>query len=172
MRTDIWKLSEDRFAFTVTVEGRNEIVLSNGVATIREASRKSPEQKSQSSNEKGTAIFKTLEKVFNNLPSDQRADLMKKGAGVYRFDVKEGANTSSFVINLKDGNGSVSAGAPPSQDITIEMNSDTLEQLMTGKLKGQSAFMKGLVKVKGNMMLATKLDVILAALGAQLKSKL
>lgn len=148
------------------------MAISHGIATVKPASSKAGASSASKSAGKAAEVFKTLEKVFSNLPADQRSDLMKKGKGSYRFDVKEGSTVSPFFINLKDGNGSIGAGAPASQDITIELSEDTLIQLLSGKLKGQSAFMKGLVKVKGNMMLATKLDVILSALGAQLKSKL
>ena len=36
-----------------------------------------------------------------------------------------------------------------------------LVKLFAGKLDGQSAFMQGKLKIKGNMMLATKLSTIL-----------
>lgn len=172
LRTDIWKLPGNRIAFQVTVEDRNEFAITHGVAVVGSAKLRSGKQPASSQAGKVSEIFRALSAIFTNLPNDQKADLMKKGVGIYRFDVKEGDLVSSFVINLKDGNGSISAGKPPAQDITIELGADALVQLLSGKMKGQSAFMKGLVKVKGNMMLATKLDIILSALGAQLKSKL
>lgn len=47
---------------------------------------------------------------------------------------------------------------------------DTFMDLVNGKLDGQKAFMTGKLKTKGNMMLATKLQPVLAA--AKPKAKL
>jgi putative sterol carrier protein len=174
LRTDIWKLPNNQYAFTVSVEERNEIVISHGLVIAKSLSdSKSKDTSVKDNGSKASKIIRTLERIFQDLPRDRRADLMKKGTGIYRFDLKsKDGSLSSFYINLKEGDGSIGDGAPSTQDITIELAEETFIELLTGQTKGQSAFMKGLVKVKGNMMLATKLDVILSALGAQFKSKL
>jgi putative sterol carrier protein len=172
LRTDIWKVTENILAFTLNAEERKETVISGGLVTTRKSTlpvRGAP----QSGASRGAdEVFSKLSKILENLPVEQRKDLMNKGNGIYRFEVKSGSDVASFYINLKDQNGSIGKGAPKSPDITIEIGEDSLIQLLHGNLKGQSAFMKGLIKVKGNMMLATKLDVILSALGTQFKSKL
>lgn len=57
--------------------------------------------------------------------------------------------------------------AKPKADVTISLSDETFQALADGKLNGQKAFMSGKLKVKGNIMLATKLDTVLK--GAQSK---
>lgn len=48
-------------------------------------------------------------------------------------------------------------------DCTVMMAEKDFVELMTGKLNGQSAFMSGKLKIKGNMNLAMKLGELAKA---------
>ena len=66
----------------------------------------------------------------------------------------------AWTVDLKNRPGAVKPGATSQPDCTLVMNVDDFVGLMTGKLDGQQAFMQGKLKVKGNMMLATKLNML------------
>jgi putative sterol carrier protein len=50
-------------------------------------------------------------------------------------------------------------------DITITLKDSDFVEIFEGRLTGQKAFTKGLVKIAGKMMLAMKLDKVLVVLG-------
>ena len=65
---------------------------------------------------------------------------------------------------LQNGAGAVKeCAADTKADCMLVMKEADFVLLMTGKLNAQQAFMKGQLKIKGNMMLAQKLDVLVKA---------
>lgn len=74
----------------------------------------------------------------------------------------------TWTIDLKK-KGEVTQGpAKPKADVTISLSDETFQSLADGKLNGQKAFMSGKLKVKGNIMLATKLDTVLKSAQSKL----
>lgn len=92
------------------------------------------------------------------------AALVKAVGGIITFDVT--APAARFTIDLKSGSGSFRVGdavAPAKADLTITVSDDDFAQMAAGKLNAQQAFMKGKIKIKGNMSLAMKLQTVLDA---------
>ncbi|KAM9719063.1 sterol carrier protein 2 [Menidia menidia] len=115
---------------------------------------------SSSSNElegfKAYPVFKEIEK---RLQQDGEK-LVKKIGGVFAFKVKDGPNgkETTWVVNVKNGKGSVNTNTDEKADCTISIGDEDLLQVMTGKLNPQTAFFSGKLKITGNMGLAMKLQ--------------
>ena len=78
---------------------------------------------------------------------------------VYGFKI----DNDEWTVDLKSGSGSVAKGSGAKPDCTIIMKEQDFVDLMTGKLNGQSAFMSGKMKIKGNMGAAMKLGKLAQA---------
>ena len=76
------------------------------------------------------------------------------------FDV----NGEQWCLNAKDGTLIKEEGQDErNANLTVTTSLITLQQLLQKKLTPQQAFIKGKLKIKGNMNLAMKLTVVLAA---------
>lgn len=102
------------------------------------------------------AIFSAMKDAFNA----DGANLVKKVKGVYCFHVKggPGGSEAKWIVDAKNGTGSVEKNGSAKPDVTITMNDKDLSDLMTGALNPQKAFFQGKLKIKGNMGLAMKLQ--------------
>ncbi|KAG7391473.1 hypothetical protein PHYBOEH_006663 [Phytophthora boehmeriae] len=102
-------------------------------------------------------LFDTMSKAVDEVgPS-----LVSKVKGVIKFDI---SGAGAWLVDLKNGNGGVRpATGDDKADLTITLSEENFLKMMENKLNPQQAFMKGLVKIKGNMGLAMKLNVVLAA---------
>ncbi|KAK6340472.1 hypothetical protein TWF730_002223 [Orbilia blumenaviensis] len=104
----------------------------------------------------------------------EKNDAIKKGGAVFCFTLKNAAGqTDSWFIDLKKtgvvGKGEAPAGAKP--DITLSLSEENFGKLVEGKANAQKLFMSGGLKVKGDMMKATRAEVVLKKAQAK-KAKL
>ncbi|KAK4046947.1 hypothetical protein OIV83_005738 [Microbotryomycetes sp. JL201] len=106
-------------------------------------------------------IFDQIADGLQKLPEKEVKDNIKKVNGIFEMRVKSGKKEGVWTIDLKKEGKVYQGPAKPKADVTISLADDTFQQLADGKLNGQKAFMSGKLKVKGNIMLATKLDSVL-----------
>ena len=86
------------------------------------------------------------------------ANAVKKCGAVYQVDIlkkKKGKPALSFVIDLKNGNGSCKEGSIKNFDAKFTMVDADFHKLCHGKLNPQMAFIRGKMKIKGSMRKAT-----------------
>lgn len=146
-------------------------VQSGGTMTqILEAMQNSsaaPAVKKKAANSNVTTSGLKSAAVFDRMKHSIGPDAVKRMKGVIAFHVTNGADGSSgtWVVDLKNGNGSISfleKGKKSSTkvDMTLTIKDDDLVDMASGDLDGQSAFMAGKLKIKGNMGLAMKLGTL------------
>ncbi|XP_018116401.1 sterol carrier protein 2-like [Xenopus laevis] len=101
-------------------------------------------------------VFKEIEKKL----AEEGEQFVKKIGGVFAFKVKDGpgGKEATWVVDVKNGKGSVDVNSDKKADCTITMADADLLALMTGKMNPQTAFFQGKLKIAGNMGMAMKLQ--------------
>ncbi|KAI9705970.1 MAG: hypothetical protein M1836_005376 [Candelina mexicana] len=113
--------------------------------------------------------------INSSLSSDEaeRKDAVKKGNAIFAFTLKNKEGLSeSWYIDLKE-QGVVGKGTGPDgkkTDVTLLLSEDDFGKLVSGKANAQKLFMSGKLKVKGDVMKATKMEPVLKK--AQTSAKL
>ncbi|KRX09030.1 SCP2 sterol-binding domain [Pseudocohnilembus persalinus] len=92
------------------------------------------------------------------LQGEQGAKFVKQIGAIYRFDVseKKGSPVTTWILDLKNGNGSLTKGGDAKPDATFTLLDKDLMAMANKTLNPQQAFMQGKMKIKGNMAKATK----------------
>ncbi|KAI7857105.1 SCP2 sterol-binding domain-containing protein [Circinella umbellata] len=110
-------------------------------------------------------LIAELAKVFDGMGDAERAKLIKQVNGVFQFVIKNAeGKEETYTIDAKKegkvtrGKGSVKA------DAILSLKDGDFVDLANGKLNGQKAYMSGKLKVKGQIMLAMKLDNVFKAI--------
>ena len=125
--------------------------------------------------------------MFQAAVAAQGPKLVKQVKGVIVYVVTGGPKKKkwTFYTDLKNGDGSVGEGKvkkvraarrrtrarrdqrhtltalPPQADLTVTMRDGDFMDIAAGKLKPQTAFMRGRLKIKGSMGLAMKLQGVI-----------
>merc|ERR1711974_329594 len=96
----------------------------------------------------------SVAQVFEKLEQNFNADAAQGLDLVFQFDIEDD-KTYHLVIN--DGTCKLHEGAHDDPSVTLIMNSETLQGIVSGETDGMQAFMAGQLRAEGDMMLATKL---------------
>ncbi|KAI9932676.1 hypothetical protein ASPWEDRAFT_33592 [Aspergillus wentii DTO 134E9] len=103
----------------------------------------------------------------------ERKDAIKKANAVVAFNLKNAdGKEEAWHLDLKK-DGVVAKGAAPAggkADVTLNLSDADFASLVSGKANAQRLFMGGKLKIKGNIMKATKMEPVLKK--AQGKAKL
>ncbi|KAG8213239.1 sterol-binding-like protein [Butyriboletus roseoflavus] len=121
---------------------------------------------------KASEIVSRLNSTFDGFTNAERTAQIKKTAAIFELRLTNAKKQEAvWTIDLKD-EGTIYKGpvrAPAKAGVTLLMSDDTFEQLASGTLDGQKAFMTGKLKTRGNVMLATKLGAVLETANGKAK---
>ncbi|KAG9287655.1 hypothetical protein G9A89_024005 [Geosiphon pyriformis] len=111
-----------------------------------------------------SAVFEQVKARLEASSLAERKNQVKKVKGSFQLDITNAeGKKQSWYIDLKSGEGAVGLGSSPKKaDAIISISDSDFLGLATGKLQAQKLFLKGQLKVKGNVMLATKLGEVLS----------
>uniref|UniRef100_A0AAV1UV07 SCP2 domain-containing protein n=1 Tax=Peronospora matthiolae TaxID=2874970 RepID=A0AAV1UV07_9STRA len=109
-------------------------------------------------------------RVMRDAVEHDGPSLVSRVQSVIQFEVED---AGVWLVDLKTSPGSVKTAttADGAADVTITLSEDTFLNMVDDKIVPQQALMKGLVKVRGNMRQAMKLNVVLAATRKHLEMK-
>jgi putative sterol carrier protein len=103
--------------------------------------------------------IKSVKEYFDTLGDRFQPEAAKTVQAVFQFELS-GDGGGTYHVQVDKGTMTVNEGAHPSPSATIKMAGDDYVKLVNGKLNGTMAFMKGQMKVTGNMLLAQKMQTI------------
>jgi putative sterol carrier protein len=110
-----------------------------------------------------SAAFDEIARSLSASEAD-RKDAIKKGGAIFAFTLKNpAAETDSWYIDLKE-TGTVGKGLAPEGKkaaVTLSLSDKDFGQLVQGKANAQKLFMGGKLKVKGDVMKASRMGDIL-----------
>lgn len=96
-------------------------------------------------------------KIFNAMVERFDKEAADDMDAIFQFELDD-ADDHYVIVN--EGACQLSEGEHDDATVTLSMDCDTLEAVMSGELDGMEAFMQGKIRADGDIMLATKLTAI------------
>ncbi|WP_148862678.1 SCP2 sterol-binding domain-containing protein [Marinobacter fonticola] len=96
----------------------------------------------------------SVQQIFEKMEQNFNPDAAAGMDLVYQFDIED---DKTYHLVIKDGTCKLNEGAHDDPSVTLIMNSETLQGIVSGETDGMQAFMAGQLRAEGDMMLATKL---------------
>ncbi|NXW84758.1 DHB4 enzyme, partial [Alopecoenas beccarii] len=159
LQTEMWK-EGNRILFQTKVKETGEIAIAGGYVDIIPALDKPTAQEAlKTAGLQSDLVFEEIGCRVKEMGNE----LVKKVNAIFQWDItKDGKTAMQWTIDLKNGSGAVYQGpARSSADTTFTLSDEVFMDVVQRKTNPQQAFFAGKLKVKGNIMLSQKLEMIL-----------
>jgi 3-hydroxyacyl-CoA dehydrogenase/3a,7a,12a-trihydroxy-5b-cholest-24-enoyl-CoA hydratase len=173
--TELWKESDERVILRAKVKERDKVIVSNAAVELykeipaeKAKPKAAPAASSASSGATASAPAAapaaaadpgkiTGADIFIAIRDhvERNPDLAKSVQTIFQFKLKN--PDAAFVIDLKNGTGSVSEGTAPAADVALELSDEDFLAMSSGAADPQKLFMTGKLKITGNVMASQKL---------------
>jgi putative sterol carrier protein len=101
----------------------------------------------------------TVREYFETLPARFVASAAKGLNAIFQFELA-GDGGGTYHVTVNDGAMAVAEGPCAAPSAVLKMSAENYVKMANGELNGAMAFMKGQLKVTGNVMLAQKMQAI------------